>query len=99
MKKFRHYEVIKRPLMTEKSAALSDAEKAAYLFEVDLKATKEDIKQAVEDVFEVQVENINTVIVRGKVKRVGRTFGKRSNWKKAYVTLKEGDNINFVEGV
>jgi large subunit ribosomal protein L23 len=64
-------------------------------FEVSIDANKIEIKQAVEKAFDVKVENVNTVLVAGKVKRVGRNFGKRSNWKKAYVTLAEGSNIDF----
>lgn len=99
MKKFRHYEIIKRPLITEKSTKLKETDKQKYLFEVDMKAEKHDIKEAIESVFDVKVEDVNTIVVRGKVKRVGRVFGKRSNWKKAYVVLKEGYSINLVEGV
>jgi large subunit ribosomal protein L23 len=64
-------------------------------FEVSIDANKIEIKQAVEKAFNVKVENVNTALVAGKVKRVGRNFGKRSNWKKAYVTLAEGSNIDF----
>jgi large subunit ribosomal protein L23 len=99
MKNFKHYEIIKKPLLTEKSTKMKEGDKQKYIFEVDIKAEKKDIKEAIEGVFDVKVEDINTVIVRGKVKRVGRNFGKRSNWKKAYVLLKEGYSINLVEGV
>jgi len=99
MKKEKHFDIIKRPLLTEKSAVLGDAQKQSYIFEVKLNATKEDVREAVEKVFDVKVESVNTVIVSGKVKRVGRTLGKRSTWKKAYVTLKEGHHINLVEGI
>ena len=99
MNKVKLYDIIKRPLLTEKSSMYEESGSPVYLFEVALKANKEEIKEAVEKIFEVSVKSVNTVIVRGKVKRVGRIMGKRSNWKKAYVTLKEGDSINFVDGM
>ncbi len=99
MNKIELYDVIKRPLLTEKATMYEEGGAPVYLFEVDLKADKELIRRAVESIFEVSVQSVNTVIVRGKVKRVGRVLGKRSNWKKAYVTLKEGDAINFVDGL
>ncbi|MCK5807800.1 50S ribosomal protein L23 [bacterium] len=99
MSKIQFYDVIKRPLMTEKSSMYEEAGATVYLFEVAIKSTKDVIKQAVEALFDVHVKAVNTVIVRGKSKRVGKVLGKRSNWKKAYVTLKEGDSINFVDGM
>ncbi|HNW16319.1 MAG TPA: 50S ribosomal protein L23 [bacterium] len=99
MKKEKHFDIIKRPLLTEKSAVLSKDQKQSYVFEVKLDSTKEDVKEAVEKVFNVKVDSVNTVVVGGKTKRVGRTLGKRSTWKKAYVTLKEGHQINLVEGL
>jgi large subunit ribosomal protein L23 len=99
MKKEKHFDIIKRPLLTEKSAVLSKDQKQSYVFEVKLDSTKEEVKEAVEAVFNVKVDSVNTVVVGGKVKRVGRTLGKRSTWKKAYVTLKEGHQINLVEGL
>jgi large subunit ribosomal protein L23 len=68
-------------------------------FEVDTRATKAEIKQAVEKVFSVKVLRVRTVHVRGKNARVGRSSGRKRNWKKAYVTLNEGDQIEFFEGV
>jgi large subunit ribosomal protein L23 len=99
MKKEKHFDIIRRPLLTEKSTASADAEKQTYLFEVDMKSSKEDVKEAVESVFDVKVSSVNTVIMRGKPKRVGRITGNRSNWKKAYVTLMKGYQINLVEGL
>jgi len=99
MKKEKHFDIIRRPLLTEKSAVAADAQRQTYLFEVDMKSTKEAIKEAVEAVFDVKVYSVNTVIMRGKPKRVGRITGSRSNWKKAYVTLAEGCQINLVEGL
>jgi large subunit ribosomal protein L23 len=64
-------------------------------FEVSLDANKIEIKQAVEKAFDVNVKNVNTSLVAGKVKRFGKNFGKRSNWKKAFVTLEEGSSIDF----
>lgn len=91
-------DVIKRPLiMTEKGSRLRD-EDNQFLFEVDLRADKQDIKRAVEVLFDVTVENVNTLIVRGKMKRLGRSHAKKPNWKKAIVTLSEDDTIDFFEG-
>ena len=103
--------VIKRPLLTEKSARLREtggaasaaAEGEAYaqkvVFEVARDANKIDIRKAVEQLFKVNVTEVRTLVVRGKVKRVGRFSGQRPSWKKAFVTLKPGDNIEFFEGV
>lgn len=90
------YDVIKKPLVTEKSTIEKDARNIIAL-EVDRNANKIEIKQAVEKLFKVEVDNVNTVNVAGKMKRVGKHIGKRSNWKKAYVTLKEGSNVDFFE--
>jgi large subunit ribosomal protein L23 len=103
--------VIKRPLLTEKSARLretggaseSAAEGEEYaqkvLFEVARDANKIEIRAAVQQLFKVTVTEVRTLVVRGKVKRVGRFSGQRPSWKKAFVTLKPGDNIEFFEGV
>lgn len=88
------YEILKRPLVTEKTVQ-QDGEAQVVAFEVNRDANKVEIKKAVEQAFEVKVENVNTVLVAGKVKRLGRTYGKRSNWKKAYVTLAEGSSIDL----
>ena len=92
------HEVIRKPLVTEKGTMLRGLT-GQYLFEVDRRASKTQIKVAIEKMFKVQVQNVRTLIVHGKVKRVGRSIGKRSNWKKAFVTLKEGSTIEFFEGV
>jgi large subunit ribosomal protein L23 len=92
------YDIVKRPVITEKATFLRERENAV-VFEVDFDATKAEIKQAVEKVFQVSVTGVRTAIVRGKNARVGRSVGRKSNWKKAYVTLKEGDQIEFFEGV
>ncbi|MCC6273166.1 MAG: 50S ribosomal protein L23 [Deltaproteobacteria bacterium] len=92
------HEIIRRPLITEKGTQLRELQNQ-YLFEVDRRASKHQIKGAVETLFKVHVEDVKTLVVRGKIKRVGRSIGKRSNWKKAYITLKEGEKIEFFEGV
>ena len=80
-------DIIRRPVVTEKSTDLMAEKK--YVFEVDPKANKTEIKQAVEQIFGVKVEKVNTMNVRGKVKRFGRYSGRRRNWKKAIVKLTE----------
>ncbi|TRO79172.1 50S ribosomal protein L23 [Trichloromonas acetexigens] len=88
------HQIIKRPLITEKTSLQKEIGQIVA-FEVSVDANKIEIKQAVEKAFDVKVKNVNTSLVAGKVKRVGRQFGKRSNWKKAYVTLEEGSSIDF----
>jgi len=90
------YSVIKKPHVTEKTSLGSDSTNTVSLI-VDRDANKIEIKQAVETLFKVQVSNVRTVNVAGKVKRFGKTTAKRSNWKKAYVTLQEGQSIDFFE--
>jgi large subunit ribosomal protein L23 len=91
-------QVIKRPLyLTEKGTRMRDSDNK-YLFEVDLKANKRDIKNAVEVLFKVTVTDVNTLIVRGGMRRMGRSYAKTRNWKKAIVTLKSDDSIDFFEG-
>ncbi len=85
--------VIKAPIITEKSAAL--AENNVITFKVDTKANKTQIKQAVETLFNVKVESVNTVNVKPKKKRVGRYVGKTNRVKKAIVKLKEGSSIEL----
>ena len=85
-----------RPLVTEKSSTGLGNEQT-YAFEVAVNATKSDVRSAIESFYGVGVESVRTLVVRGKVKRSGRHFGKRKNWKKAYVTLVEGDSINLFE--
>ena len=95
----RMYDIIKRPLMTEKSTSIGEKQNA-YVFEVSKDSDKEEIKHAVEKLFDVKVDNINTMVMHGKLKRVGgKHVGRRSKWKKAIVTLKEGFTIQLVEGV
>src|SRR5687768_7799451 len=87
------YDVIKRPIVTEKASALK-AEANKIVFAVEKAANKIDIKNAVESMFEVKVTNVQTMVFRGKDKRVGRFQGRRQNWKKAVVTLAEGTDLD-----
>ena len=91
------FEIIKRPLDTEKLDRMRDRENK-FAFEIDMRSNKTEVKQAIESLFKVKVVSIKTAIVRGKFRRVGRSEGQRSNWKKAIVTLKEGDAISIFEG-
>ena len=93
-----HSVIVKPLIMTEKGERLKE-EQHQVLFEVAMRASKPEIKAAVEKLFKVGVIDVNTVVVRGKVTRMGRRMGKRPNWKKAVVTLREGDTIEFFEGV
>ena len=91
------YEVLRRPLITEKNTALQPLGK--YAFEVAGEANKHQVKQAVERAFNVQVTAVNVMTVPGKRSRVGRQMVLTSSWKKAVVTLKPGDKIELFEGV
>ncbi len=90
-------DIVKRPLITEKAERNREASQQ-YAFEVHRDATKIQVKQAVEQLFSVHVTAVRTAIARGKNKRVGRSIGRRPNWKKAIVTLKEGETIALFEG-
>ena len=90
--------VIRKPLLTEKVAALQDAHNQ-YAFVVDERANKVEIKRAVELKYSVTVVQVNTMNVRGKTKRMGRFEGNRPDWKKAVVTLKVGDKIELAQNV
>ncbi|MGA2150583.1 MAG: 50S ribosomal protein L23 [Geobacteraceae bacterium] len=90
------YDVIKKPLITEKTTAEKDA-RNIIAFVVHRDANKIEIKESVEKLFKAEVIAVRTATVAGKVKRVGKQLGKRANWKKAYVTLKEGSNVDFFE--
>jgi large subunit ribosomal protein L23 len=103
-------QIIKRPLLTEKGTFLKEtggnsgdldpeAIKPQLLFEVAKDANKVEIRHAVEKLWNVDVLDVRTAVVRGKEKRMGRFVGKRSNWKKAIVTIAAGQNIEFFEGV
>ncbi|MDA8122351.1 MAG: 50S ribosomal protein L23 [Deltaproteobacteria bacterium] len=91
-------DVLKRPLITEKATMLKGMTNAVS-FEVDRRAKKKQIQEAVEKLFKVKVVEVRTMNVSGKVKRRGRTVGLRPGWKKAVVTLKPGEKIEFFEGV
>jgi large subunit ribosomal protein L23 len=86
------YDVLKRPLFTEKNDRLKEKYNK-YAFEVEMKANKIEIRQAVEQIFGVTVTKVNTLRMHGKIKRRGRSEGRRPDWKKAIVTLKEGETI------
>lgn len=87
-------QIILRPILTEKTADL-EAMNNQYTFEVHRKANKIEIRKAVEIVFGVRVDKVNTMVVRGDMRRVGRFYGKTRQWKKAVVTLHPGDTIDF----
>ena len=89
-------DILIRPIVTEKSTALM--EQGKYTFRVPLAATKIQIRQAVAQIFNVKVQAVNTMRYEGKLKRMGRTQGRRSDWKKAVVTLKPGEAIELFEG-
>ncbi len=92
------FDVIRRPLITEK-ANLDKENANTYHFEVPPTVDRQEIKEAVEAVFKVHVESVRTMLVRGKEKRMGRHIGRKPAWKKAIVTLREGDKIDLFEGV
>jgi large subunit ribosomal protein L23 len=92
------YQIIERPLVTEKSMA--GAGQGKYSFRVEKNANKIEIAKAVEDIFKVQVDSVNTMIVKGKTRRQGRyPMGKTADWKKAIVSLKPGFKIEIFEGM
>ena len=88
-----NYEIIKAPIITEKTNNL--ANENVFVFKVDKKANKTQIKQAIESKFNVKVESVNTVNTQSKKRRVGKYTGYTSSYKKAYVKLKEGSTIEF----
>lgn len=92
------HQIIHRPIITEKGTELKD-QVNQYLFEVARDANKIEIKRAVESLFRVKVLRVRTLSMKGKKKRVGRSVGRTPDWKKAVATLKEGDSIEFFEGV
>lgn len=94
----KKYHIIKRPVITEKSSYIKDV--GNYVaFEVDKRANKVQIKRAIEDLFKVKVVDVKTIVMPGKEKRLGRSVGRVPSWKKALVKLKEGEKIEFFEGV
>ncbi len=92
------YRILKRPLVTEKSTTEKDQRNKLY-FEVDRRANKIEIKDAVEQIFKVNVLDVATLSMKGKLKRVGKHFTQSPDWKKAVVTVKAGQRVEFFEGV
>ena len=92
-----HYDLIKKPIITEKATMAS--ENGAVVFQVAMDATKPAIKESVEAVFGVKVKAVNTVVTKGKVKKFRGRPGERSDRKKAYVTLEEGNTIDVATGL
>ena len=91
------HDVIQAPLISEKGTLLTESANQV-LFKVRPDANKIEVKRAVETLFKVKVEQVRIVRYLGKVRRIGRSMGRRSDWKKAYVTLREGDKIDFFGG-
>lgn len=96
-KEMHPYQVILRPLITEKATILAGEHK--YAFEVDRRANKNQVRDAVETAFDVHVVKVNTMNVHGKARRVGRRQSHTRSWKKAIVTLAQGETIQLFEGV
>ena len=94
----RLYSVLREPHISEKISVVGERSNQ-YAFKVASDATKFESKQAVETIFEVSVENVTTVNVKGKVKRTVRGMSRSKNWKKAYVRVADGQEIDFIEGV
>ncbi len=95
--KAEHYDVIRKPVITEKATMASEAN--AVVFEVAIDANKPQIKEAVETLFNVKVKAVNTLVTKGKVKRFRGQLGRRKDVKKAYVTLEEGNAIDVTTGL
>ncbi len=89
------YEIIKSPLITEKSTELGERHNK-YVFKVDCDANKIEIRNAIEKIFKVKIKKVNTVKLQGKKKRVRLVEGKTPDWKKAIITLREGNKIEFI---
>ncbi len=96
-KEIHPYAVLLRPIITEKTTVLTGLDK--YVFEVDIRANKNQVKEAIQTAFSVRVAEVNTLIMKGKPKRFGRKVTKRPDWKKAIVTLVHGDKIELFEGI
>jgi len=95
MNQERLMKVLVGPHVSEKGTMLADKHNQV-IFKVIPDATKLEVKKAVENLFKVEVDNVQVVNVRGKMKRTGQNWGKRKNWKKAYVSLKKGQDIDFI---
>ncbi|MBI5026292.1 MAG: 50S ribosomal protein L23 [Nitrospirae bacterium] len=94
----KYYDILVKPLLTEKGNKLKEADNKV-LFKVARDANKMEIKKAVEETFKVKVDRVATINCMGKKKRLGKHEGKRPDWKKAIVTLKKGEKLDFLEGV
>jgi large subunit ribosomal protein L23 len=90
------YKIIKRPIITEKTTKLKQQQNS-YIFEVDINATKSQVKEAIEKLFNVDVEDVRTIIIKGKLRRYGRYEGYNPDWKKAIVKIKQGQNIKQID--
>lgn len=90
-------QVLKSPLLTEKLDRMRE-EQLTYAFEIDRRASKYDVKAAIEQIFKVHVEDVRTMVVRGKKKRVGSGVGVQANWKKALIRLRDGEKLDIFEG-
>ena len=91
------YDIIERPIITERATILSERDAIPqYVFKVAVGANKIEIQRAIEKAFNVKVKSINTVKVKGKVKRQGRNQGKQSDWKKAFITLEAGQKLELI---
>ncbi len=95
MNQERILKVLKAPHVSEKATILAETDNQ-FVFKVAVDATKREIKKAVETMFEVEVDSVRTLNVKGKTKRFGMVQGKRADWKKAYVSLKPGQDLDFV---
>ncbi len=93
-----YYAIIRRPVISEKSTSQRETS-SQFSFEVDRKANRIEIKKAVESLFNVHVDSVKTMQVKGKFKRRGRIIGKRPDWKKAIVRLAPNERIEFFEGI
>ncbi len=92
-----NYDIIRRPIVTEKTTMASES--GAVVFEVDIRATKPQVKVAIEELFNVKVKSVNTLVAKGKVKRFKGILGRRKDIKKAYVMLEDGNTIDVTTGL
>ncbi|NLI29616.1 MAG: 50S ribosomal protein L23 [Nitrospiraceae bacterium] len=92
------FDVIKKPLFTEKGMDMKESDNK-ILIQVNADANKHEIKQAMEEIFKVKVDKVNVVNIKGKKRRYGKSIGMRSDKRKAIVTLKPGEKLDFIEGV
>jgi large subunit ribosomal protein L23 len=90
--------IIRKPVITEKATHLKDKSNK-YVFEVERNSNKIEIKKAIEEIFKVTVQDVHTYITHGKIRTRGKFKGRRPDWKRAVVLLKEGDSIEFFEGI